>query len=339
MRLSTQLSLLTTLLTVLMTAVFALIAIIFFDASPFVLALIIPIACLTFILSFIIAYFSTQSFRDLTTMVDKYLEGDKSIRFSMPDSTYEVTEISENLEYFATLSEKRLDELTLLKKRQSEFISDVAHEFRTPLTAISGNTEIIMDPDMPQDMREHFCEIILSETERLKKLTNSLLALQNIKRDNPAELFTRVDVKDLANNVIDTLAPLAQERNITLCVEGEAPDVLVNADRLKQALINLIDNALRHVEDGGVIKIMLSGLNDTTFIGVKDNGCGIGDIDPQLLFKRFYRADASRARNTGGSGLGLAIVKEIVEANDGSITAGNAPEGGAIFLMAFPSVH
>ena len=111
-----------------------------------------------------------------------------------------------------------------------------------------------------------------------------------------------------------------------------------NTDRLKQALINLIDNAIRHVEKGGEVKVVLSGVREKTIVAVMDNGCGFGDVDPSLLFRRFYRTDASRARNTGGSGLGLAIVKEIVEAHDGSITAYNAPSGGAVFLMAFPSM-
>ena len=114
---------------------------------------------------------------------------------------------------------------------------------------------------------------------------------------------------------------------------------MANEDRLKQALINLVDNAIRHVEEGGHVRILLSGVNDNSVVAVKDDGCGIGNIDPVLLFKRFYRGDLSRARNSGGAGLGLAIVKEIVEDFDGTVTAFNAPEGGAVFTMSFPSMH
>ena len=95
--------------------------------------------------------------------------------------------------------------------------------------------------------------------------------------------------EDVAKDVVDTLEPIAQDKEVTLTVEGAAPDILANDDRLKQALINLVDNAIRHVEVGGHVRIMLSGINDTSVVAVKDDGCGIGDIDPVLLFKRFYR--------------------------------------------------
>ena len=99
----------------------------------------------------------------------------------------------------------------------------------------------------------------------------------------------------------------------------------------------MVDNAIRHVEEGGHIRVLLSGVNNQAIVAVKDDGCGIED-DPSLLFKRFYRSDASHARNSGGAGLGLAIVKEIVESFDGTVTAFNAPEGGAVFVMAFPAL-
>ncbi len=107
---------------------------------------------------------------------------------------------------------------------------------------------------------------------------------------------------------------------------------------LPPAIINLTDNACKHVPEGGSVKIMLSGVDDKSIIAVKDNGVGFGDINPSLLFKRFYRTDFSRSRVKGGSGLGLSIVQAIVEGNDGNITAFNDPEGGAVFLIAFPSV-
>lgn len=102
-------------------------------------------------------------------------------------------------------------------------MSDVAHEFRTPLTAISGNAELMLDPDMPQSTREHFCEIILSESERLKKLTNSLLALQHAKEGVPAAALKRLDIAPVAQEVVEMLEPIAQDKNVTLSVEGAAP--------------------------------------------------------------------------------------------------------------------
>ena len=114
--------------------------------------------------------------------------------------------------------------------------------------------------------------------------------------------------------------------------------MLGNADRLKEALTNLVENATRFIEPGGHIVVELFGLHGNSVVQVKDDGTGFGDIDPNLLFGRFYRADTSRARNTGGTGLGLAIVKSIVEAHDGTVEALNRPEGGACFIIAIPSI-
>lgn len=338
MRLSTQISLLVTLITMLACSVLGTLFIRLFHAPPAALLLIFPIGAGAFFLSLLIAHFCTQPFRDLSTKVAAYRSGDKTVDFTEPSDVLEATRLSRDLNEYITLSEARLDELTSLKERQDTFVSDVAHELRTPLTAISGNAEIMLDPDMPEATRKHFCEIILSEADRLKNLVNSLLELQHISREADTANVTRINPKAIALEVIDLLQPLTQDKHVHLSVEGEAPDVLANADRLKEALINLVDNAIRHVDDDGTIRIMLSGVKDQSLIAVKDNGCGIGIDDTSLLFKRFFRTDSSRARNTGGFGLGLSIVKEIVESFDGTITAYDAPEGGAVFIMAFPAI-
>ena len=322
MRLFTNISFLTALLAIFGSSVTAAIAVLAFGCSRFILAFIIPVSCLCYFLSLLIEHFIAQPLTELAQKTRAYREGDQ---------------LSEDFRELNHAYEAKLDELSKVQDRQDSFVSDVAHEFRTPLTAISGNAELMLDPDMPQSTREHFCEIILSESERLKKLTNSLLALQHAKEGVPAAALKRLDIAPVAQEVVEMLEPIAQDKNVTLSVEGAAPDILGNTDRLKQAIINLVDNAIRHVEEGGHVRVLLSGVNNQAIVAVKDDGCGIED-DPSLLFKRFYRSDASRARNSGGAGLGLAIVKEIVESFDGTVTAFNAPEGGAVFVMAFPAL-
>lgn len=339
MRLFTHISFLATLLAFLASAAMALVAIFVFDCPRTLLLAIIPIACICYFLSLLIAHFISRPLTELVRKVQSSKAGDASIAFAPTGVMREVDELSESIGEFNRVYKARVDELKALNERQDTFVSDVAHEFRTPLTAISGNAELMLDPDMPLSTREHFCEIILNEADRLKKLTNGLLALQHAKEGVPAYTLRRLNIEDVAKDVIDTLEPIAQDKNVELSIEGAAPDILANDDRLKQALINLVDNAIRHVEEGGHVRIMLSGINDSSVVAVKDDGCGIGDVDPVLLFKRFYRGDLSRARNSGGAGLGLAIVKEIVEDFDGSVTAFNAPEGGAVFTMTFPAMH
>lgn len=133
--------------------------------------------------------------------------------------------------------------------------------------------------------------------------------------------------------------PIFEENGAELKIEGEAPDVLGNPDRLQQVIYNLVANASRFVGKGGHVTVRLAGLADKSVISVIDDGPGFGDIDPKLLFTRFYRGDNSRARNTGGTGLGLSIVKGIVEGHDGTIEAFNAAGGGACFVVSLPSVH
>ena len=338
-RLFTQISFLATLLAILASAIIALVAIVVFRCPYTLLFIVIPVGCLCYFLSLLIAHFISRPLAELVRKIQSSKAGDTSILFTPTGAMREVDELSESIAEFNRAYETRVDELVALNERQDTFVSDVAHEFRTPLTAIAGNAELMLDPDMPQSTREHFCEIILNEADRLKKLTNGLLALQHAKEGAPAATLKRLNIEDVAKDVIDMLEPIAHDKDVSLTIEGAAPDILANADRLKQALINLVDNAIRHVETGGHVRIMLSGINGQSVVAVKDDGCGIGDVDPILLFKRFYRGDTSRARNSGGAGLGLAIVKEIAEGFDGTVTAFNAPEGGAVFTMAFPSMQ
>mgnify|MGYP000460624666 CR=1 FL=1 len=180
---------------------------------------------------------------------------------------------------------------------------------------------------------------LINESERLTRLSNDLLTLQHIEEGTDQVIMKRVNLHDVAERVADAMNPIFEENGAELKIEGEAPDVLGNPDRLQQVIYNLVANASRFVGKGGHVTIRLAGLADKSVISVIDDGPGFGDIDPKLLFTRFYRGDNSRARNTGGTGLGLSIVKGIVEGHDGTIEAFNAAGGGACFVVSLPSVH
>ena len=300
--------------------------------------LILPIAAITFVLSLIIGYLLAEPLRLLLKKVRAYRAG-VNVSFEPDGRLYEADELSEAMDALVSKLESQQADLARENRRQSDFVSDVAHELRTPLTAIRGNAEILEDPDLPPEMREKFSSIIVAESERLTRLVNDLLTLQRIEDDDtPVGELARVDLRAVAQSVVDTLHPILVERGANVAIVGEAPDVLGNFDRLKEALTNLVENASRFIEPGGHITIDLSGLHGSSVIQVKDDGAGFGEVDPSLLFDRFYRADTSRARNTGGTGLGLAIVKSIVEAHDGTVEAVNLPEGGANFIVAIPSI-
>ena len=330
---------LATLLAVLASAIVLFVCAFIYGLPWHTLLLLIPGATITFVLSLIIGYFLAEPLRLLLVRIKAYRAG-ATVSFEPDGNLHEADEISESMKALVKKLESQRADLVREGRRQSEFVSDVAHELRTPLTAIRGNAEMLQDPDLPPTMREKFTGIIVAESERLSRLVNDLLTLQRIENDaNPASEMSRVNLRSVANNVVDTLHPILMEREANVTVVGEAPDVLGNADRLKEALTNLVENASRFIEPGGHIIIDLCGLRGNSVIQVKDDGVGFGDIDPSLLFGRFYRADTSRARNTGGTGLGLSIVKSIVEAHDGTVEALNLPEGGACFIIAIPSIE
>ncbi len=310
-----------------------------FELPWYLFLLLLPVSFLTFILSLIIGHFLAEPLRLLLKKVKAYRSG-AQVSFAPDGRMYEADELSESMDALVTKLESQQAELARENARQNEFVSDVAHELRTPLTAIRGNAEMLEDPDLPPAMREKFSSIIVSEAERLSRLVNDLLTLQRIENSEtqPGEL-SRINLRYIAQDVVDTLHPILEERGANVEIVGEAPDVLGSRDRLKEALTNLVENASRFIEPGGHITIDLCGLRGNSVIQVKDDGCGFGDIDPNLLFDRFYRADTSRARNTGGTGLGLSIVKSIIEAHDGTVEAVNMPEGGANFIIAIPSIE
>lgn len=305
--------------------------------TPRAFLLLIPAGMITFVLSLVIGHFLAEPLNVLVKKTQAVRSGiDVSIA---PDGRlHEADELALTINLLVEKTRSQQIDLALKEHRQSAFVSDVAHELRTPLTAIRGNAEMLLDPDMPPELHDKFCSIIVVETERLSRLTNDLLALQRIEDDDTPFELSRVNLNALAHSVLDALEPILRDREANTRIVGEAPDVLGNPDRLKQAVTNLVENASRFISPGGHIVIELFGLRGNSILAVKDDGPGFGDVDPKLLFDRFYRTDASRSRGTGGTGLGLAIVKSIAEAHDGTVEAINLPDGGACFIVAIPSI-
>ncbi|MEG2982434.1 MAG: HAMP domain-containing sensor histidine kinase [Raoultibacter sp.] len=327
-----------TLLTVLACTVCITVGVLFWGAQPLLYIMLLPAGVAVFVISLIIGHFLAQPLRDVHRKIMAVRQGNTCIDFSPTEDLYEADVLALDFKELCETARAQRNDLSTKKERQTAFISDVAHELRTPLTAIRGNAEILLDPDLPEELHTKFCTIIINESERLSRLSNDLLTLQHIEEDTTPMELKRINLKNLAQEVIDMLGPILNQREAHTRVVGEAPDVLGNPDRLKQVMANLTENASRFIDVGGHIIIELYGLDDKSIITVKDDGCGFGAIDPNLLFDRFYRTDTSRYRGTGGTGLGLAIVKSAVEAHDGTVVAFNRPEGGACFLIALPSI-
>ncbi|MCL2137222.1 MAG: HAMP domain-containing histidine kinase [Coriobacteriia bacterium] len=279
---------------------------------------------------------------ELQNKVQKLAQGDYTVRFEEEGIQRRFTprviiSLASSLDMLGARVRSTMAELVAESHRQGQFVSDVSHEIRTPLTAIRGAAETMLDEEIPYDDRVRFCENIIRESERLTRLAADLITLQRIEGDGEIVL-KRVNLSDVVGNAIDLLEPLFEERIVNVSTSGEAPDVLGDPDRLQQVVVNLLDNASRHVGEDGHVHIELSGIRGHSVITVSDDGPGFGDVDPARLFDRFYRGDRSRARTTGGTGLGLTIVKTIVSALDGTVEAVNLPGGGACFIVAIPSL-
>ncbi|MBP5313727.1 MAG: sensor histidine kinase [Eggerthellaceae bacterium] len=298
---------------------------------------LIPLSALVFIVSMLIGHYLAEPLAILYQQTRRHHMGDK-FEFVAKGHLVEADNLADTFTSLTETLNATQGDLNLRGSRQETFISDVAHELRTPLTAISGNAEMLLDPDLPPDMHERFVKTIINESGRLSRLTTDLLSIERMKNTTKQLRISRVNLGDIARDVVSNLSPILSEQEANVEIIGEAPDVLGSRDKLTQMVTNLVDNAGHFIEKGGKITIELASVKDNAVIAVKDNGPGFGNVDPKLLFERFYRTDFSRNRNKGGSGLGLAIVKSIVEAHDGTVEALNLPEGGACFIVAIPSI-
>ncbi len=253
-----------------------------------------------------------------------------------PEGPREVRALAEAFNRLAEEIETSSIELHDEEARKSRFVSDVSHELRTPLTAIRGAAETLMGDDVCDEDRRRFLSTIVVESDRLARLASDLLSLQRIEGATGELPLGRVDLRQVVALAAQGLEPLAGERGVVVVVEGDAPPVLGDRDRLQQVVANLVDNATRITPAGRKVTVVLSTAKGMSVIEVLDEGPGIPEGSLPRLFDRFYRSEPSRARRTGGAGLGLAIVRAIVTAHGGTIEAANRPSGGAAFTVRLP---
>ncbi|QNU68339.1 HAMP domain-containing protein [Ruminiclostridium herbifermentans] len=225
-----------------------------------------------------------------------------------------------------------------LEQIRTEFVSNVTHELKTPLTSIRGFVETLKDGAIDDTaVASKFLDIIDIEAERLYHLINDILQLSEIESMRNDEQVSQNRLKLIVDEVIQLLEPSILKKKIKLHVNVNPNIViLVNKYRIKQMLINLIDNAIKYNHENGSIFINANKLHGTTTISVRDTGIGIPSIHQPRIFERFYRVDKGRSRNMGGTGLGLSIVKHIVHLYNGDISIISEPDKGTEFIVKLP---
>lgn len=228
------------------------------------------------------------------------------------------------------------DRLEAQEKLRRQMVADVAHELRTPLSVIRSNLEAMLDGLITPEPRE--LNEVHEEVLRLIRLTEDLRLLSLADAGQLRLVKNEVDVADSIETIIHrmTAAAQAQEIKLEADIQGISTIITGDSDKLKQALINLVDNSLRHTPAGGRVILRARQAKNSLTIAVLDNGPGIPPSDQPYIFERFWRGDHSRSRAGGGSGLGLAIVKQIVLLHGGTITVDAPPTGGSRFTITLP---
>lgn len=284
-----------------------------------------------------VARSATAPLERLSSVAASFVPGEKSPR-AATDGPREVRVVAQTLNRMADRVDRAVAELRAEETRKTQFVSDVSHELRTPLTAIRGAAETLLDGDVEPEDQQRFLTTIALEAERLGRLANDLITLQRIEGATGELPLRQVDLRLAADRAVAMLEPLLEDRGVIAIVNGRAPLVLGDADRLQQVVLNLVDNASRLVGEGGHVRVELDAEEDKAVLSVIDDGPGIDENDLPRLFDRFYRSDTSRTRQSGGSGLGLAIVRAIVSAHGGTIEAANVPGGGARMTVMLPAL-
>jgi two-component system phosphate regulon sensor histidine kinase PhoR len=244
-----------------------------------------------------------------------------------------------NSEDFGSLAILRdVTEVRKLEALRKDFVATVSHEFRTPLTLISGFMEMLLTRESmkPAD-RKRALEIVEIETERLKRLVSELLTLSEIENSLPGGHDEAIDVGELVESVAASLGPLARKKGQELAAESElsGPPLRGNANWLWQAITNLVENAIKYTPEGGSIGIRAWTEAGELKVAVRDTGIGIEKAELERIFERFYRVEKSRGSGAGGSGLGLALVKDIAAILGGRIEVESLPGAGSTFTLRF----
>ena len=268
--------------------------------------------------------------KKITKATEAYAEGDFTYPIDI-DKNDEIGYLAASLTYMA-------DKLSHFEDDQKKFIANVSHDFRSPLTSMKGYLEAMADGTIPPEQHEKYIKIVNNETERLTKLTNNLLTLNNLNITGMNLDITDFDINKTIRNTVATFEGTCKKKHISfnLVLTGETLYVSADKGKIEQVLYNLIDNAIKFSKPESSIRLETSEKNETIFVSVKDSGIGIPKDDMKLIFDRFYKTDQSRGRDKKGTGLGLSIVKEIINAHHENINVISTVDVGTEFIFTLP---
>jgi signal transduction histidine kinase len=269
---------------------------------------------------------------DAIEALDRVARGDFDV-FIRPEGYGPFGEIADKFNRMAS-------ELGSMERMRQEFISNVSHEIQSPLTSIRGFAGLLKNDDLPREQRDHYLDIIDTESRRLASLSDNLLKLSSLESGKDSLSFQEFRLDKQIENITLTLEPQWGTKNLQVEAELDKISVSGDPDLLSQVWINLLHNAIKFTPPDGKILIALRRVdgneNGETCCRVSDTGAGIAPEDQPHVFERFYKADKARDRSLGGNGLGLSIAKKIVELHGGHIELESAPGQGSTFSVYLP---
>ena len=290
---------------------------------PFLVMLIISFAALGLISGQIM-----RPMKRINEAAEQYATGNFDVKLDI-NSDNEIGQLARSLEYMAS-------ELSKLDEYRKDFISNISHDFRSPLTSIKGYVEAIQDGTIPPEKQDRYLKIVVNETNRLSKLTTGLLELNKYDSYGIWLVAKDFDIVKLVREAINTFEGKCIEKGVKIWLNNHCTHSEVNADKTKiqQVIYNLLDNAIKFTPAGKSIYVTLTEKNEKIFVSVKDEGCGISKDDLQKIWVRFYKADASRGKDKTGTGLGLSITKEIIKAHNENINVVSTEGVGTEFTFS-----
>lgn len=274
------------------------------------------VVLLSAIVSFLSAHFMTVPMRTLSRISRRIAEGDLSVRARVKSGD----EMEAFSLYFNRMAESltsKIQELQDAMEQQERFMGSFAHELKTPMTSMIGYADLIRSCELPETERRECAEYIFREGQRLERLSFKLLDLLVLKKRDFS--FSETNISQLIDEIAAAIEPKLKSCGVYMTVQTEPGSCSVEPDLLKSLLINLIDNALKSMENGGRIRLRQNMTKEGCRIIVRDSGRGIPQADLKKITEAFYRVDKSRSRRQGGAGLGLALCSEIVELHGGTM--------------------
>ena len=304
------------------------------DSINLILAAVITILVIVVIFFAVFgSYMLTKPFGAITSTINRVDEGHLEEKIDLKGAS-EIEEIS-------AAFNKMLDRINQLEDSRQEFVSNVSHELKTPLTSIKVLADsLLAQDDVPVEMYREFMEDISREIDRGNAIIDDLLTLVKMDSTQMQMNISSVNINQLLEEELKTLKPLAEEKNIELVLESMRP-VQADVDEVKfsMAISNIIENAIKYNNPEGWVHVFLNADQTYFYIKVQDNGIGIPEESLDKIFDRFYRVDKSRSRASGGTGLGLTISKQIILAHKGQIKVYSEEGVGTTFSVQVPLTY